>query len=110
MKEGLRPEKLRLQGNYPKGGPRVEYVGIDWGYERAAWFGRSLDDLTVERAAAPGRPLDGEIVGEGLVPADADGLLQLVGRFGGEVKACVEMMSGAVWVRDRLADCGWQVE
>ena len=95
MKEGLRPEKLRLQGNYPKGGPRVEYVGIDWGYERAAWCGRSLD---------------GEIVGEGLVPADADGLLQLVGRFGGEVKACVEMMSGAVWVRDRLADCGWQVE
>ena len=63
MKEGLRPEKLRLQGNYPKGGPQVEYVGIDWGYERAAWCGRSLD---------------GQIVGEGLVPADADGLPQLV--------------------------------
>jgi transposase len=31
-------------------------------------------------------------------------------RLGAEVKACVEMMSGAVWVRDELCACGWQVE
>src|SRR4051812_22726196 len=23
---------------------------------------------------------------------------------------CVEMMSGAVWVRDRLAACGWEIQ
>jgi transposase len=73
----------------------MEYVGIDWGYERAAWCSRR-----------PG----GAILAEGLVPADADGLLQLVRRMGVEVKACVEMMSGAVWVRDQLVACGWQVE
>ncbi len=73
----------------------MEYVGIDWGYERAAWCVRRVS---------------GEIAGEGLVPADADGLLQLVHRLGGDVRACVEMMSGAVWVRDQLVACGWQVE
>jgi transposase len=26
------------------------------------------------------------------------------------VKACLEMMSGAAWVRDELVACGWQVE
>jgi transposase len=26
------------------------------------------------------------------------------------VKACLEMMSGALWVRDELVACGWQVE
>src|SRR6266545_3116325 len=66
----------------------MEYVGIDWGYGRAAWCAR-----------LPG----GDIVAEGLVPADADGLLRLVHRLGPEVKGCVEMMSGAVWVRDQLA-------
>lgn len=30
--------------------------------------------------------------------------------LGDDVKACVEMMSGAVWVRDRLRSAGWQVE
>jgi transposase len=31
-------------------------------------------------------------------------------RLGAEVKACLEMMSGAVWVREELCACGWQVE
>jgi transposase len=52
----------------------------------------------------------GEIADEGLVPADEDGLAKLVLRVGPEVRACVEMMSGAVWVRDRLQSAGWQVE
>lgn len=73
----------------------MEYVGIDWGYERAAWCARSSS---------------GEISAEGVLPADADGLLRLVHRLGPEVKACVEMMSGAVWVRDQLVACGWQVQ
>lgn len=73
----------------------MEYVGIDWGYERAAWCARASS---------------GEVVGEGLVPADADGLLRLVAARDREVRACVEMMSGAVWVRDQLAACGWQVQ
>jgi transposase len=30
--------------------------------------------------------------------------------LGAEVKACLEMMSGALWVRDQLVACGWQVE
>jgi hypothetical protein len=73
----------------------MNYVGIDWGYERAAWCARSSD---------------GGIAEEGLVPADADGLLHLAARLGPDVKACVEMMSGAVWVRDQRAGAGWQVE
>jgi transposase len=73
----------------------MQYVGIDWGYERAAWCAR--------------RP-SGELELEGFTPADEDGLARLVGRLGPDVKACVEMMSGAAWVRDRLTDCGWQVE
>jgi transposase len=73
----------------------MEYVGIDWGYERAAWCARGAG---------------GDIAAEGQVPADADGLLQLVDRLGPEVKGCIEMMSGAVWVRDQLAACGWQIE
>src|SRR4051812_48539106 len=31
-------------------------------------------------------------------------------RRGSEVRACVEMMSGAIWVRDRLQAAGWRVE
>jgi transposase len=73
----------------------VQYVGIDWAYRKAQWC-----------ALAPG----GEIVGEGRIPADRDGLAQLVLRLGAEVKACLEMMSGAVWVRDELCACGWEVE
>jgi transposase len=71
------------------------YVGIDWAYRRAAWCAMSAS---------------GEIVGEGFTPADEDGLARVVLRLGGEVKACVEMMSGAVWVRDRLRSAGWQVD
>jgi len=73
----------------------TEYVGIDWAYRRAAWC-----------AMSPA----GEIVAEGFTPADEDGLAKLVLRVGTEVKACVEMMSGAVWVRDRLRSAGWQVD
>src|SRR5215207_2686174 len=73
----------------------MQYLGIDWAYRRAAWCARSNS---------------GAIVGEGTVPADEDGLVKLVFACGSEVKACVEMMSGAVWVRDRLAAAGWEVE
>jgi transposase len=31
-------------------------------------------------------------------------------RLGEEVHGCIEMMSGAVWVRDQLAAAGWNVE
>jgi Transposase len=72
----------------------VRYLGLDWAYRRAAW------------CAVGG----GAISGEGVVPADEDGLARLVLAVGAEVRACVEMMSGAVWVRDRLADAGWEVQ
>src|SRR5436190_18819612 len=52
----------------------------------------------------------GRVLDEGFVPADEDGLARLVLRLGPEVRACVEMMSGAVWVRDRLRAAGWVVE
>jgi transposase len=73
----------------------VQYLGIDWAYRRAAWCAKSEG---------------GAIVDEGFVPADEDGLARLVLRLGPEVRACVEMMSGAVWVRDRLQAAGWEVE
>jgi transposase len=73
----------------------MQYLGIDWAYRRAAWCARSDN---------------GTITGEGVVPADEDGLTKLVLAVGADVKACVEMMSGAVWVRDRLAAAGWQVQ
>ena len=38
------------------------------------------------------------------------GWRRLVLRCGPDVHACVEMMSGAVWVRDRLQSAGWRVE
>jgi transposase len=44
------------------------------------------------------------------IAADQDGLARLVFELGDEVKACLEMMSGALWVRDQLVACGWQVE
>jgi hypothetical protein len=72
----------------------VRYLGIDWAYRRAAWC-----------ACGEG----GAIVGEGTVPADEDGLIRLVRTCGTELKACVEMMSGAIWVPDRLAAAGWRV-
>src|SRR5215204_5231789 len=73
----------------------MQYVGIDWAYRRAAWC-----------ALGEG----GATVGEGVVAAAEDGLARLVVRLGSDVRACVEMMSGAVWVHDRLAAAGWQVE
>jgi transposase len=74
---------------------RVQYVGIDWAYRRAAWC-----------ALREG----GGIAEERLVPADEDGLAKLVLRLGRDVRGCVEMMSGAVWVRDCLQSAGWRVE
>ena len=73
----------------------MQYVGIDWAYRRAAWC-----------ALGEG----GAVSGEGVVAADEDGLARLVVTLGTEVRACVEMMSGAVWVRDRLAAVGWRVQ
>jgi transposase len=73
----------------------TKYVGIDWAYRRAAWCAKSAG---------------GEISAEGFTPADEDGLARLVLQLGTDVKACVEMMSGAVWVRDQLCSAGWQVE
>src|ERR671920_1754576 len=73
----------------------MEYVGIDWAYRRAAWC-----------ALGEG----GAVSGEGVVAADEDGLARLVVTLGSDVHACVEMMSGAIWVRDQLAAVGWQVQ
>jgi transposase len=73
----------------------MKYVGIDWGYRKARWC-----------ALAPA----GEIASEGCIAAERDGLARLVLELGAEAKACLEMMSGALWVRDELVACGWQVE
>jgi transposase len=73
----------------------VKYVGLDWAYRRAQW------------CALTG---GGELAGEGQIAADRDGLARLVLELGDEVEACLEMMSGALWVRDQLIGCGWQVQ
>jgi hypothetical protein len=73
----------------------MQYLGIDWSYRRAAWCALSEG---------------GTIVGEGAVPADEDGLARLVTQLGREVRAVVEMMSGAIWVRDTLTAAGWEVQ
>jgi transposase len=73
----------------------MEFVGIDWAYRKAAWCARG-----------PG----GAIVAEGSVPADTDGLARLALDRGPNIKACLEMMSGALWVRDQLVAAGWEVE
>jgi transposase len=73
----------------------VDYVGIDWSYRRAAWC--ALSDA-------------GKVVGEGAVAADEDGLARLVIKCGPRARAVVEMMSGAIWVRDTLAAAGWEVQ
>jgi transposase len=73
----------------------MNYVGIDWAYGRAAFC-----------AVGEG----GEITAEGLIPANEDGLARLVLKLGSEASGCVEMMSGAVWVRDRLESAGWEVK
>ncbi len=73
----------------------MNYVGIDWAYGRAAF-------------CAMGET--GEIKAEGLIPANEDGLARLVLKLGSEASGCVEMMSGAVWVRDRLESAGWEMK
>jgi transposase len=73
----------------------VQYLGIDWGTRRAAWC--ALDEA-------------GGLVGEGFIPADADGLARLVIELDESVSGCIEMMSGAVWVRDQLAAAGWTIQ
>jgi transposase len=73
----------------------MNYVGIDWAYGRAAWCALSES---------------GAIESEGLIPADEDGLARLALKLGPEVKACVEMMSGAIWVKDQLELAGWEVQ
>ena len=52
----------------------MRYVGIDWAYRRAAWC-----------ALGEG----GAIGGEGVVPADEDGVVKLVLAVGPEVRAWV---------------------
>src|SRR6266540_1929320 len=73
----------------------MKYVGLDWAYRSAQWCALSAG---------------GELAGEGRIAADRDGLARLVLELGDEVRACLEMMSGALWVRDQLVGCGWQVE
>ena len=50
------------------------------------------------------------MIHEGWTPADEDGLASLVVRLGPDAIACVEMMSGAAWVRDMLQAAGWTVQ
>jgi transposase len=73
----------------------MNYVGIDWAYGRAAFCAMSEG---------------GAIAAEGLIPANEDGLGKLVLKLGSESSGCVEMMSGAVWVRDRLRAAGWDMK
>ena len=73
----------------------MNYVGIDWAYGRAAWCAMTEA---------------GTIGGEGMIPADESGLARLVLELGTEVSGCVEMMSGAVWVSDRLQGAGWEMK
>src|SRR5215213_11493965 len=89
------PKTRRLPGQpLRREEDHVQYLGIDWGTRRAAWC-----------ALTPA----GELT-EGTISADEDGLARLVVGLGPEVQGCIEMMSGAVWVRDRLAECGWMIE
>lgn len=72
----------------------MQYLGIDWGTRKAAWC--AIDE---HRAMV-----------EGVISADEDGLAKLVHALGPDVRGCVKTMSGAVWVRDRLAECGWEIQ
>ena len=72
----------------------MQYLGIDWRTRRAAWWAMiAAGELT-----------------EGTVSADEDGLARLVARLGPDVHGCIKMMTGAIWVRDRLTECGWTIE
>lgn len=72
-----------------------QFVGIDWATRRARWCGVTST---------------GAVIDEGWAPADEDGLAGLVMRLGPEASACMEMMSGAAWVRERLQAAGWTVQ
>ena len=71
----------------------MQHLGIDWGTRRASWC--LLDEHGALR--------------EGVIPADQDGLARLALLIDGPVIGCIEMMSGAVWVRDQLAMVGWDI-
>ena len=71
----------------------MQYLGIDWGTRRANWC--ALDEHGALR--------------EGAIPADQDGLARLALTLGDEVQGCIEMMSGAVWVRDQLTLAGFDI-
>jgi transposase len=73
----------------------VEYVGIDWATRKASWC--ALDAR-------------GDVIGEGVVSADLDGVLRLVASAGVKVSAAIEMMSGAAWVAETLQAAGWRVQ
>jgi transposase len=104
MKDGLaaavrraspRRDNRRFETRSDAEEAQMQYVGIDWGTRKAAWC--ALEERR-------------QVAAEGVVPADRDGLARLVARFGPDVRACVEMMSGAAWVRDSLEAAGWSVE
>jgi transposase len=72
-----------------------QFVGIDWATRRARWC--ALTEA-------------GGVIDEGWAPSDEDGLASLIVRLGPNAIACVEMMSGAAWVRDMLQAGGWTVQ
>src|SRR3954452_8507600 len=79
-----------------RGAGMQQFVGLDWATRRARWC-----------AVTPA----GAVIDEGWITADENGLAMLVARLGGDgVVACLEMMSGAAWVRERLAAAGWAVQ
>ena len=65
----------------------MQYLGIDWGTRKAAWC------ATWRARRRDGRGHDHSRRGWALD--------QLVHTLGPDVRGCVEMMSGAVWVRDQ---------
>ena len=67
-------------------------------------------ELQTRRAAWCALNETGEVIGEGFVPADLDGVLRLTASRTGEVGATIEMMSGAAWVAETLEAAGWQVK
>ncbi len=69
-------------------------------------------DLSRQRVDVHVLDYDGARVLVTRAPADADGLCRLAGRdvFAGQpVRAAIESMTGARYVRDVLAGCGWDV-
>src|SRR3954468_23639208 len=56
---------------------------------------------------------DGELVARTAAPPDADGLAHLVAKVGAHeqpIAGVIESMTGARFVRDVLAEHGWQVQ